>query len=67
MAKQKKIHEQLEDALDGRTNRWLHLKTNISQSELSRIRRGVLIPTAKMLARINEALGTNITLKNDTF
>jgi ribosome-binding protein aMBF1 (putative translation factor) len=61
--KQKTIDlpKSLDLALDGRTNRWLSSKCGIHESEISRIRLGRLIPTAKQLEKINKALGTNLT------
>lgn len=66
MTKEKKIHEQIKDALDGRTNRWLSKKTGINEADLSRAISGKLILTQKRYDKINAVLGTNITIKEET-
>lgn len=39
------FHKALEKEMDGRTNRWLAKKTEIHESEISRIISGRLTPT----------------------
>ena len=56
MAK-KLFHEVVIEKMDGRTNRWLHEKTNIAESEISRILNGKLIPSETQVKKINAALG----------
>lgn len=46
------FHKALNDALDGRTNRWLCVKTGIGESEISRIVSGRLIPTENQKQKI---------------
>lgn len=63
MEKEKKqLHEILVEKMDGRTNRWLHKKTLIAESELSRIMNGRLTPTEKQLEKINTALNLNLKI-----
>lgn len=57
---QKKIHELLVELMDGRKNRWLHKKTGIAESEISRIMNGVLKPSEKQLERINKVFNSNL-------
>lgn len=54
-------HELLQKALDGRTNKWLHLKTGISESELSRIISGKLIPSDRQREKIQLAFPFDFT------
>ncbi len=46
------FHEQLEICMDGRTNKWLADRTEIAQSEISRIINGVLTPSETQLSKI---------------
>lgn len=52
--------EQVEKAMDGRTQRWLSLEAKIPESELSRKMNGVSEFTDEEIARINEALKSKI-------
>lgn len=56
------FNEQLKIALDGRTNRWLSLKTNIHESEISKIVSGRLIPTQNQKNKIISAFPIDFTL-----
>lgn len=62
MKRKKKIHEIWVEKMDGRTNRWLHKKTLIAESEISRILSGRLTPTEKQLEKINEVLNLSVKL-----
>ncbi len=61
MAK-KKLYQVWVDKLDGRTNKWLHDRTKIAQSELSRILTGKLQPTDEQTKKINAVLNKVVTL-----
>lgn len=50
------FHEQVRLSMDGRKNKWLHEKTGIPQSEISRILSGKLIPSDKQVEKIRAAL-----------
>ena len=54
--KQTPFHLSLQKALDGRTNRWLSLKTGIHESEISRIVSGRLVPTEAQSKKIIKAI-----------
>jgi len=54
------IPEQVEKALDGRTQRWLSVNAKIYESELSKKMNGVLEFNDDEIARINEALKCEI-------
>lgn len=58
MAK-KSFIDLVREKMDGRTQRWLSNKTKISEPDLSRILRGILIPTDFQVLQINEALQTD--------
>lgn len=55
-----RLHERIKEALDGRTQRWLSLNAKIPESELSRKMQGKLLFTDAEIARINEALKTDL-------
>lgn len=55
-----KLHEKIKEAMDGRTQRWLSLNAKIPESELSRKMQGKLLFTDAEIARINEALKTDL-------
>lgn len=55
-----KIHQKIKESLDGRTQRWLSLNAKIPESELSRKMQGKLLFTDAEVARINEALKTDL-------
>lgn len=55
MAK-KKLYEVWVEKMDGRPNKWLHDKTDIAQSELSRILAGKLEPSDAQKEKINAVL-----------
>lgn len=55
-----RLHERIKEALDGRTQRWLSLNAKIPESELSRKMQGKLLFTDPEIARINEALKTDL-------
>lgn len=65
MGKKKELHEILIEKMDGRTNRWLHKKTLIAESEISKIMNGRLKPTEKQLEKINEALNITLTIEQN--
>jgi hypothetical protein len=52
--------DQVEKAMDGRTQRWLSLEAKIPESELSRKMNGVTDFTEDEITRINESLKSNI-------
>lgn len=55
------IPQQIEVALDGRTQRWLSLKVNIPESDLSKKMTGKMDFTEDEISRINEALSSQIS------
>ena len=55
-----RLHERIKEALDGRTQRWLSLNAKIPESELSSKMQGKLLFTDAEIARINEALKTDL-------
>lgn len=63
MAKVKtSIGQQVKDALDGRTNRWLSIKTSIPESELSKKINDKSDFTQQEITTINKILNSNIVL-----
>lgn len=52
----KPFSEVLDNALDGRTNRWLANKTGIHESDVSKLRKGTFNPTQNIIDRIATAL-----------
>lgn len=50
------FHEQMDKAMDGRTNRIMAEKTGIHESEISRIKSGRLNPTQEQINKIISAL-----------
>jgi len=56
------VQEQVEVALDGRTQRWLSLNARIPESELSKKMNGYLKFTEAEIARINDILKSSIEL-----
>tara|TARA_R110000868_G_scaffold177772_2_gene416808 strand:+ start:436 stop:630 length:195 start_codon:yes stop_codon:yes gene_type:complete len=52
--------EQVEKAMDGRTQRWLSLEAKIPESELSRKMNNVTDFTDEEISRINEVLKSDI-------
>lgn len=52
--------EQVEKAMDGRTQRWLSLEAKIPESELSRKMNSVTEFTDEEIERINDVLKSNI-------
>lgn len=54
------IADQVKDALDGRTQRWLSFKAEIPESDLSRKMNGSLEFTDEEIKKINELLGVKI-------
>lgn len=59
VAKKKKLFD---DALDGRSQRWLSEKTGITETRLSKCIAGVLTFEQDELNLINDALGASFTL-----
>lgn len=53
-------NEQVKDALDGRTQRWLALKAQIPESELSKKMNGLNPFTKEEIERINRVLKSKI-------
>lgn len=51
---EKPFYEAVNAALDGRTNKWLSIKTGISESEISRILNGILVPSENQVKKIKE-------------
>jgi len=56
------IPEQIKEALDGRTQRWLSFEVRIGESELSKKMNNEMDFTEKEIAAINERLGCDIKL-----
>lgn len=56
MMAKKEQHEVWKQKLDGRTNRWLHHKTKIAESEISRLLSGKLKPTETQVNKIDAVL-----------
>lgn len=56
------VQEQIEVALDGRTQRWLALNAKIPESELSKKMNEKISFTQEEVDRINEALKSTIQL-----
>lgn len=54
--------EQIEIALDGRTQRWLALEVKIAESELSKKLRNSELFTQDEIDRINKRLNSNVIL-----
>jgi hypothetical protein len=63
--KQLTIPEQITKALDGRTRRWLSLKAEIPEYDLSKKMNGGLAFKDEELARIEEKLNFKIEVPND--
>lgn len=59
--KKLQYHDLLKKALDGRTNKWLHLKTGISEGEISRIINGRLTPSKDQVEKISKAFPFDFT------
>jgi len=57
------FHLKIKELLDGRTNRWLHKKTGIGESELSKILSGRLIPSKSQVEKINWVFGTDFKVE----
>ena len=55
------IREQLEKALDGRTQRWLSFEVRIAEVDLSRKLKGTMDFTQAELDRINTRLNSSIS------
>lgn len=58
------VAEQVDKALDGRTQRWLALKAQIPETELSRKMNGKVDFTEEELKKINELLEVDIKFIN---
>lgn len=56
LTKKLPFHEQMNRAMDGRTNRIMAEKTGIHESEISRIKSGRLNPTQEQIDKIVAAL-----------
>lgn len=54
--KKRPFCEVLDEALDGRSNRWLAKKTNIHESDISKLRKGKFNPTPFVLDKIKKAI-----------
>jgi hypothetical protein len=54
------VPQQVEVALDGRTQRWLSLNARIHETELSKKMNGIIEFTEDEITRINEALKSKI-------
>lgn len=54
------IEEQIKEAMDGRTQRWLSLEVKIAEAELSKKLNGSLTFTEQEIARIQERLNFKI-------
>lgn len=61
MEEKKSIKEQLEVALDGRSQRWLSFEVRIAEAELSKKINGGMEFTDAELERINKRLGSSIS------
>jgi predicted transcriptional regulator len=62
MMAKKQLYQVWVEKMDGRTNKWLHDKTSIAQSELSRILSGKLQPTDEQTNKINAILNKVVPL-----
>lgn len=58
------VGQQVEAALDGRTQRWLALKAGIPESDLSKKMAGKMDFNASEIDRINEILKSEIQIQN---
>ncbi len=56
------VQEQVKEALDGRTQRWLALNIKMPESDLSKKMNGALDFTQKEIDSINELLKSSISL-----
>lgn len=56
------IAEQVREALDGRTQRWLSFEVRIPEPDLSKKMKGEWDFTEKEITAINERLGSDIKL-----
>lgn len=56
------LEQQIEKALDGRTQRWLSFEVRIPEAELSKKINGKMEFTQQEINRINERLSCNIIL-----
>ncbi len=59
------IPEQIEQALDGRTRRWLSMKIGVHESDLSKKMTGKVAFTAAEIDKVNEALNVTIQMQNE--
>ena len=60
MSKKKSISEQIKEALDGRTQRWLSFEVRIAEAELSKKMNTIFEFTEDELNRIEERLNFKI-------
>jgi len=58
-----KVSEQIKAALDGRTQKWLHQKSGIPQSELSLVMKDRLKPSERFTERIKKTLGLDLIIE----
>jgi len=61
MEEKKSLKEQIEVALDGRSQRWLSFEVRIAEAELSKKINGVLEFTDAEIEKINKRLGSSIS------
>lgn len=57
------VVEQIKEALDGRPQRWLSLRAQIPESDLSKKMNGIVEFKEDEIVRINEALNCSIEFK----
>lgn len=60
------LPQQVEKAMDGRTQRWLSLNARIHETELSKKMNGIVDFTQDEIDRINEVLKSSIKFLNGT-
>lgn len=59
---EKRLHEKIQEALDGRPVTWLQIRTLLNYTELTRKVKGDVIIRQPELDLINDALGTSFIL-----
>lgn len=59
------IGEQILEALDGRTRRWLSMKIGVHESDLSKKMNGKVEFTPTEIERVNLALGCEIAISRE--
>ena len=57
----KTLKQKIEEALDGRTQRWLSFEVRIPEAELSKKVNGIIEFTESEIEKINKRLGSSIS------